>query len=102
MTEESNDREKRHKVAVINGNYRGAALAAMAMSVLGGAFATSIVEQPRVDTRRPEDEVETFETSAERLSRENSAKLISAGERMAKAAAKRKRKAENLRRGAKA
>ena len=110
MTE---DREKKHKVAIINGHAKGAALAAMAMSVLGAAFATSIVEEPRTNTLDDDKPVRPAKTANERWIEEHAEEIergkaaaakaeeIERGKAAAaKAEEKRQRKAAKMRRDA--
>ena len=97
MTE---DREKKHKVAIINGHAKGAALAAMAMSVLGAAFATSIVEEPRTNTLDDEPEAKPFKTANERWIEEHAEEIERGKAAAAKAEEKRQRRAAKMRRDA--
>lgn len=94
------DREKKHKVAIINGNARGAALAAMAMSVLGAAFATSIVEEPRTNTLDDDKPVRPAKTANERWIEEHAEEIEKGKAAAAKAEEKRQRKAAKMRRDA--
>ena len=109
----TDDREKKHKVAIIQGNVRGSALAAMAMSVLAGAFATSIVEEPRTNTLDDEPEAKPFKTANERWIEEHAEEIekgkvaaakaeeIERGKAAAaKAEEKRQRRAAKMRRDA--
>lgn len=96
----TDDREKKHKVAIIQGNVRGSALAAMAMSVLAGAFATSIVEEPRTNTLDDEPEVKPFKTANERWIEEHAEECEKGRAAAAKAEEKRQRKAAKMRRDA--
>ena len=96
----TDDREKKHKVAIIQGNVRGSALAAMAMSVLAGAFATSIVEEPRTNTLDDEPEAKPFKTANERWIEEHAEEIEKGKVAAAKAEEKRQRKAAKMRRDA--
>ena len=96
MTE---DREKKHKVAIINGHAKGAALAAMAMSVLGAAFAASIVEEPRTNTL-DDKPVRPAKTANERWIEEHAEEIERGKAAAAKAEEKRQRKAAKMRRDA--
>ena len=96
----TDDREKKHKVAIIQGNVRGSTLAAMAMSVLAGAFATSIVEEPRTNTLDEEPEAKPFKTANERWIEEHAEEIEKGKAAAAKAEEKRQRKAAKMRRDA--
>ena len=96
----TDDREKKHKVAIIQGNVRGSALAAMAMSVLAGAFATSIVEEPRTNTLDDDKPVRPAKTANERWIEEHAEEIERGKAAAAKAEEKRQRRAAKMRRDA--
>ena len=72
----------------------------MAMSVLAGAFATSIVEEPRTNTLDDEPEAKPFKTANERWIEEHAEESEKGKVAAAKAEEKRQRKAAEMRRDA--